>query len=244
MVGSSANDGIGYVDQRIQTRHRVSSHIRTAAYMHVNSARMLNYLNYLNTPVCLASLIFVQAITVMQNGNVDSVVTFVLLQIEAVKFAMDWQYVLSAKGGRKFISAFYKTAFMEESSFSHHFHGLTDDEIVHKFKTLKAVFQQWRRSAGQVVTARNRLLRLYGTVSYQLPCIISLVHALPTRNDVVGLILCVSSSELQSSLIPPGPSRISSRVAPTSSYPSGSNCRFASVNKRWNCLQTGVPDAP
>ncbi|EPS93627.1 hypothetical protein FOMPIDRAFT_1079522, partial [Fomitopsis schrenkii] len=85
----------------------------------------------------------------------------VLIQIETVKFALDWQAHLAADGGRKVISTFYRSAFMQDPEFTHHFVSLTEDAAKAKLSQLSRDFAKWRNRTGPLVSARNRRLRLY-----------------------------------------------------------------------------------
>ncbi|KZT72864.1 hypothetical protein DAEQUDRAFT_550516 [Daedalea quercina L-15889] len=93
-----------------------------------------------------------------------NVVVSVLLQIETVKFAIDWEARRALPGGKKWIGAFFKLMFMQDPSYADAFAGLTERQAEKRFTELKEVYSKWRNKAGHVVTARNRLLKLYNTV--------------------------------------------------------------------------------
>ena len=131
--------------------------------------------------------------------------------METIKFATEWQEHLSGKGVRKRITAFYRMAFMRDSDFSYHFEGLTESAVESKLKELTSEYNQWRNKIGRVVTARNRLLRLY-----------DMVGCLPFIFPVTSI--KISSLALQSFLIRSGTSTNSSMVALGSSSRSGTPC--------------------
>lgn len=171
----------------------------------------------------LCSLQRAQAILEMEQGfATTSTVVFVLLQIETVKFALDWQRRLSAEGGRTFITAFYKTAFIANSPYADEFRGLGEAATEAKLAQLKKPYTKWRSGAWKVVTARNRLLKLYNMVSLLLP---------PTRCSAYLLrrLLAAVHAHYWCSLDPPssstprGPSAISFEDAPARLSPSGIN---------------------
>ncbi|EPT01930.1 hypothetical protein FOMPIDRAFT_1119361, partial [Fomitopsis schrenkii] len=56
---------------------------------------------------------------------------------------------------------FYRNAFMQDPEFAHRFVGLTEDAGKTKLSQLSRDFAKWRNRAGQLVSARNRLLKLY-----------------------------------------------------------------------------------
>ena len=87
-----------------------------------------------------------------------------LLQVETVKFALDWQRQLATEGGRSAITAFYKSAFVTSSAYAEEFAGLSDAAAKTKFAQLQRLYRKWCAGAWQAVTARNHLLKLYNMV--------------------------------------------------------------------------------
>lgn len=101
-----------------------------------------------------------------QMGHVtNTAVSFVLLQIETIKFATDWHARHARPGGKKRIGTFFRTTFMQDRAVAHEFEGLAEPAKAEKLKQLAARFATWRNTARLTVTTRNRLLRLYNTVS-------------------------------------------------------------------------------
>ena len=144
IVHSKARDEVDGDTLRLQARHHVSIRICAPS-------------SHLPPP---------QAISEIQSGSATSnAITRILLQIETIKFASEWQDQISSKGSRKSTSAFYKAAFICDSDFAHHFHGLVEPAVESKLKELTSDYNKWRNKVGKVVTARNRLLRLYDMVS-------------------------------------------------------------------------------
>ncbi|KAH9931909.1 uncharacterized protein B0H18DRAFT_988571 [Fomitopsis serialis] len=108
-----------------------------------------------------------KALTSADMGNrANNCVVFVLRQIETIKFALDWQDRGALPGGKKWISDFYKTAFIEDPAFVDEFQGITENAIKVKLRELEEPFKRWRNSARHTVTARNRLLRLYNMFGF------------------------------------------------------------------------------
>jgi len=105
-----------------------------------------------------------RAITSADMGNAaTSILMFILLQIEAIKFASDWQARHATPGGKKAISAFYHRAFMREPAYAGHFTGLTELGASKRLEELQDDYKPWRNATGHIITARNRLLRLFCT---------------------------------------------------------------------------------
>ncbi|KAH9923884.1 uncharacterized protein B0H18DRAFT_862639, partial [Fomitopsis serialis] len=84
--------------------------------------------------------------------------------IETIKFATDWQARHARPGGKKWISTFFRTTFMQDPAFAPEFEGLAEPAKAAKLTQLAARFATWRNTARHTVTTRNRLLKLYNTV--------------------------------------------------------------------------------
>ncbi|EPT02956.1 hypothetical protein FOMPIDRAFT_1047325 [Fomitopsis schrenkii] len=103
-----------------------------------------------------------KALTTTLLGNTaNTIVSFILYQVDNIKFAADWQECRGMPGGKKWASAFFKTAFIQDPNIAPEFLGLTGPATQRHFNALAPRFKSWRTATRHAISARGRLLRLY-----------------------------------------------------------------------------------
>jgi hypothetical protein len=85
----------------------------------------------------------------------ENFLKFFIKQIEAIKFASDWQRRNEKPGVRKFKRDFVRRAFREENAVAGQEGELEDSEIYQKN------FSAFKMRHGKTITARNYLWQLY-----------------------------------------------------------------------------------
>ncbi|KZT05157.1 uncharacterized protein LAESUDRAFT_656727, partial [Laetiporus sulphureus 93-53] len=88
--------------------------------------------------------------------------------VEMIKFAIDWNLRTSQPGGKLWVGQFFTAAFQADPLYNEHFAALSEMEAAAKMKTLDRQYKQWKQTNAHIVTARNRLLKMYDTVSHIL----------------------------------------------------------------------------
>ncbi|KAL6306784.1 hypothetical protein BKA93DRAFT_139265 [Sparassis latifolia] len=95
--------------------------------------------------------------------HANSCIYHILSQIETIKFARDWQARSFQAGGKAWVSKFYASVFQDDPKYKPGFDGLTWEARETRLEALDAEFKKWKRDNEHIVTARNRLLKLYNT---------------------------------------------------------------------------------
>ncbi|KAH9919027.1 uncharacterized protein B0H18DRAFT_1029452 [Fomitopsis serialis] len=102
-------------------------------------------------------------VTTQSAHTAHTAVHRILLQIDTIKFATDWQARQQLPRGKKWTTTFFRTSFMQDPAFSHEFLGLTENAANARFALLSPQFKTWRNSARLTISSRNRLLKMYNT---------------------------------------------------------------------------------
>lgn len=104
------------------------------------------------------------------NHNIDDWLRTVITQIENLKFAIDWstKHPDNNSSLKSQKSASLKSLFTQQPAVKSRLQNASSPDNLWK-AVLAAEFKTWKRKNEVVITARNRLLRLYDLVIFFFP---------------------------------------------------------------------------